>query len=141
MSLSMNQPTISNLIGMIIAQKCGIEEPVFDAAVRRSYDTIEHVVGKGGFSYGSGGSNPGYFNNNGTSGSLAIAFALLNNKVGTAFYAAMSAAESTAGIWSFGNDGHMKKLRSNTRSRRAVCCTFSSSRPEPTTRIRIPTSR
>lgn len=88
---TMNQPSLSNLMGMLIAQKCGIKDPVLDKAVAKTYATVEHVVGKGGFAYGSGGSNPGYFNNNGTSGSAAICMSLKGDQQGAAYFSQIAA--------------------------------------------------
>jgi len=88
---TMNQPSISNLIGMMIAQKCGIKDPVLDKAVEKTYACISNVAGKGGFSYGSGGAYTQYFNNNGTSGSGAMAMALNGNQEGATFFSKAAA--------------------------------------------------
>lgn len=87
----MNQPSLSNLIGMILAQKCGIKDPVLDKAVARTYSWYADLVGKGGLSYGSGGSYPDYFNNNGTSGSAAIIMSLKDNQKGAAYFSQIAA--------------------------------------------------
>ena len=88
---TMNQPTISNLMGMLIARKCGIKDPVFDAALARTSATVEHVVGKGGFSYGSGGVYSSMYNNNGTSGSAAICMSLKGNQKGASYFSQCAA--------------------------------------------------
>ena len=88
---TMNQPTISNLMGMIIARKCGIKAPVFDKALAKTYATIENVAGKGGFAYGSGGIYPNFYNNNGTSGSAAICLSLKGNQKGASFFSQCAA--------------------------------------------------
>ena len=88
---TMNQPSLSNLLGMIIAQKCGISDPILDIAVKKSYATVQNVVGKGGFAYGSGGTYPDYYNNNGTSGSAAIIMSLKGNKDGASFFSQIAA--------------------------------------------------
>ncbi len=87
----MNQPSISNLMGMLIAQKCGIKDPVFDKAVEKTYAYVADHVDKGGFNYGVSRPNPSYFNNNGTSGSAAICMSLKGNKHGASYFSQASA--------------------------------------------------
>lgn len=88
---TMSQPTLSNFLGLLIAQKCGIKDPVVDQAVERTYATVSDIVGRGGFSYGSGGVYSQMFNNNGTSGSAAICMSLKGNKNGTAYFSQCAA--------------------------------------------------
>jgi len=87
----MNQPSISNLMGMIIAQKCGIKDPILDKGVKKTYSWISSIAGRGGFSYGSGGAYKNYFNNNGTSGSAAICMSLKGNQKGATFFSQIAA--------------------------------------------------
>jgi len=88
----MNQPSLSIFVSLILAQKCGVDDPVVRTAIKRTHDHYDKWVGRGALPYGNHGPNQGQFTNNGTSGSLAVAFALLGNKRGARFYAAMSAA-------------------------------------------------
>lgn len=82
----MNQPSLSNLMGMLIAKKCGINDPVLEKAIAKTYTCTSYVAGRGGFAYGSGLVYPGYFNNNGTSGSAAIILSLQGNQEGAKFF-------------------------------------------------------
>lgn len=88
---TMNQTTMSCCLALVIAQKCGINDPILDQAVERSYATIANVVGRGGFSYGSGGNNSSTFNNNGTSGAAAIIMSLKGNQKGASYFSQCSA--------------------------------------------------
>lgn len=83
---TMNQPSISCLLGLILAQRCGIKDPIVDKALEKTYATIADVAGKGGFSYGKGGAWDVHFNNNGTSGSAAICLSLKGDQEGAAFF-------------------------------------------------------
>jgi hypothetical protein len=82
----MHQPSLSNLLGLLIAQKCGIEDKLLEKGIKKTYTCVSNVVGRGGFSYGSGGSYPSYFNNNGTSGSGALCMMLKGNLKGATFF-------------------------------------------------------
>ena len=88
----MNQPTLSIFIALILAQKCGVDEPMIRAAIQRTHGHYDKWVGQGSLPYGNHAPNVQLFTNNGTSGSLAVALALLGNRRGAHFYAAMSAA-------------------------------------------------
>ncbi len=88
----MNQPTLSVFIPQILTQKCGIEVEGLTAAIKRTHDHYNKWIGQGALPYGNHGPKINEFTNNGTSGSLAIAFALYGNHKGASFYGAMSAA-------------------------------------------------
>jgi len=90
----MNQPTLPIFISLILAEKCGVKDKVVRDAVERTHGHYNKWVGKGALPYGNHGPMEHQFTNNGTSGSLAVALALLGNQKGAAFYAAMSAAAS-----------------------------------------------
>jgi HEAT repeat protein len=90
----MNQPTIPIFISLILAEKCGVKDPAVREAIERTHGHYDKWVGRGALPYGNHGPSQGQFTNNGTSGSLAVALALLGNQKGAAFYAAMSAAAS-----------------------------------------------
>jgi hypothetical protein len=87
----MNQPSISNLMGMLIAQKCGINDPVLDKAIEKTYAYVSDVAWRGGFTYGSGGAWAEHWNNNGTSGSAAICMSLKGNQEGARFFSQAAA--------------------------------------------------
>lgn len=88
----MNQPSLSIFISLILAEKCGVKDKVVRNAIKRTHDHYNKWIGQGALPYGNHNPKETEFTNNGTSGSLAIAFSLLGNKKGAEFYAAMSAA-------------------------------------------------
>lgn len=87
----MNQSSLSCFMGMLMAKKCGIDDPALDAGIEKTYTYYETYIGKGGFNYGVHGPNQKAFNNNGMSGSAAICMALLDNDEGTRFFSRLSA--------------------------------------------------
>ncbi|MDA1141168.1 MAG: DUF6288 domain-containing protein [Planctomycetota bacterium] len=88
----MNQPTLAIFIALILAEKCGVKEPMVRAAIERTHAHYDKWIGRGALPYGNHAPIEHLFTNNGTSGSLAIALALLGNEEGARFYATMSAA-------------------------------------------------
>ena len=88
----MNQPSLPIFISLILAEKCGVKDTLVRTAIQRSHDHYNKWVGVGSLPYGNHGPGVKSFTNNGTSGSLAVAFALLGNKKGAEFYSGMSAA-------------------------------------------------
>lgn len=87
----MNQPSLSCFLGLILARKCGIQDPGLDKAIERSRRYAKHHAWKGAFPYGFHGPATGAYNNNGTSGSAAVAFSLLGDKNTTKYFSQASA--------------------------------------------------
>jgi hypothetical protein len=87
----MNQTTLSCMMGMLLARKAGVSDPMLDAAIEATNKHIQRYVGQGAFPYGMGSPNSAGFNNNGTSGSAAVCLELLGDKAGTKFYSICSA--------------------------------------------------
>jgi hypothetical protein len=89
----MNQPSLPLYISMVLARKCGVDSPRIKAAVLK---TTEHYkrkyVHKGTLPYGNGPANSKGYNNNGMSGSLAVAFANAGEIEGARFFARMAIA-------------------------------------------------
>ena len=88
----MNQPSLAIFISLILAEKCGVKNHSVLTAIKRSHDHYNKWVEQGALPYGNHGPGATHFTNNGTSGSLAVAFALLGNESGARFYGGMSAA-------------------------------------------------
>lgn len=82
----MNAASIPNFIGLIIAQKCDINNPVVDAAIEKTYAYVADHIGNGGFPYGVHGHKPEIYNNNGSSGSAAVSMALIGNLEGAKYF-------------------------------------------------------
>jgi len=89
----MNQPTMPLFISLILAKKCGVDSPRISEAIQR---TTDHYTGKylnkGALPYGNGGPNSKGYNNNGSSASLAVAFAAAGHLEGARFFARMAMA-------------------------------------------------
>ncbi|MFZ9935665.1 MAG: DUF6288 domain-containing protein, partial [Luteolibacter sp.] len=88
----MNQPSLTILIGLLLAQKCGVEDPLLTEAIERTSTYYESYIGRGSMNYGVHGPNEWNFNNNGMSATAAIAMALRGNKEGARFFSKLSAA-------------------------------------------------
>ena len=86
----MNQPSLTAFIGMLMARKCGVKDPLLHDAIERSYAYFATYVGRGGFKYGVHGPDDKNYNNNGMSGTAAIAMALHGDKEGARFFAQLS---------------------------------------------------
>lgn len=87
----MNQTTLSCMMGMLMARKAGVSDPMLDAAIERTNSHIQRYAGKGTFPYGMGSPNSAGFNNNGMSGSATICLELLGDKAGARFFSICSA--------------------------------------------------
>lgn len=89
----MNQPSMPVFISLILARKCGVDSPRISEAVQRSMDHYIHdFLNKGALPYGNHGPEPDGYNNNGSSGSLAIALAALGHVEGARFFSRMAMA-------------------------------------------------
>ncbi len=89
---AINQTSAVLWIGLILAEKCGIDHPEVRAAVEKTRALYGHWAGQGALPYGSHGPMEHLLTNNGTSGSVAVGFALLGDEAPARFYAALSAA-------------------------------------------------
>ena len=90
---SMNQPTMPVFISLALARKCGVDSPrISEAVLRSTAHYVHNYVNKGSLGYGNHGPNSKGYNNNGTSGSLAIALAAAGHVEGAKFFARMSMA-------------------------------------------------
>jgi hypothetical protein len=87
----MNQSSLTSLLGMLMAARCGIDDPILKKGIERTYAYYATFIGKGAFNYGVHGPNIRTYNNNGTSGSAAVCMALADNAEGTAFFSQLSA--------------------------------------------------
>lgn len=87
----MNQPSLSCFMGMLLAEKCGVDDPALDRGIAKTYAYFESFVGRGAFPYGVHGPNTGTFNNNGTSGSAALCMAIKGNREGAQFFSQLAA--------------------------------------------------
>ena len=89
---AINQTSISLWIGLILAEKCGVDHPQVRTAVATTHRHFANWIDRGALPYGNHGYVEQFLTNNGTSGSAAVAFALLGDRQGARHFASMSAA-------------------------------------------------
>lgn len=89
---AINQPSITLLISLILAEKCGVKHREVRGAIERSHRFYSNFIGKGALPYGNHDPKEHLLNNNGTSASLAVAFSLMGDADGARFFAMLSAA-------------------------------------------------
>ena len=89
---AINQTSVALWISLILAEKCGVKHPEVRAAIEKTQALYGNWIGKGALPYGNHGPVEHFLTNNGTSGSVAVAFALLGDKRGARFYSMLSAA-------------------------------------------------
>ena len=86
----MNQSSLSSFMGILMAKRCGIDSPVLNKGIERTYAYYSTYIGEGGFNYGVHGPNRKAFNNNGMSGSATMCMALMKNEAGVKFFSKLS---------------------------------------------------
>ena len=94
---AINNASLSMLTGIVLASKCGIEDPEITAAIARGKRFFDFFVEYGGIPYGDHWAGTDYFENNGTSGISAIAYGLMGDDRGQRFYSSMAVAASPTG--------------------------------------------
>lgn len=88
-----NQPSLSCFIGLVLARTCGVDAPELDAAIGKCQAFYNTFTGKGTIPYGVHDPNDGEFNNNGMSGSSAMAMTLLNDQKAAKFFSRQVATD------------------------------------------------
>jgi hypothetical protein len=89
---AINQPGLTCWLAMILAQKCGVDDPIVSRAVARSRRFFSFYTGKGSIPYGDHA--PFWFlhDNNGKNGLAAVAFDVIGDAAATRFFSRMSTA-------------------------------------------------
>lgn len=88
---AMCQPSLSCAVSLILDQKCGIDEPVVEKAIRKSETFFTTFVNRGNIPYGDGTPRQVH-DSNGRSSWAAVLYDLLDNPEAYAFYARMTIA-------------------------------------------------
>ncbi|MBI1336109.1 MAG: hypothetical protein GC164_04000 [Phycisphaera sp.] len=86
-----NQPSLTCYLGILLAKKCGIENPAFDKAIPKTHQFFASYIDKGALPYGVHKPYLHVFNNNGSSATAALAMSFLGDKEGAAFFSHQSA--------------------------------------------------
>jgi len=104
---AMCQPTLSCAVSLVLNQKCGIDEPVVEQAIRRAEIFFLHFVDKGNIPYGDHSPREVH-DSNGRNSLAVILFDLLDNPDAYWFYARMTVASygereegHTGNFWGF----------------------------------------
>jgi len=104
---AMCQPSLSCAVSLILNQKCGIDDPVVEKAVRKAEIFFLHFVDKGNIPYGDHSPREVH-DSNGRNSVAVILFDLLDNPDAYQFYARMTVASygereegHTGNYWGF----------------------------------------
>lgn len=104
---AMCQPSLSCAVSLVLNQKCGINEPVVEQAIRRSEIFFLHFVDRGNIPYGDHSPREVH-DSNGRNSLAVILFDLLDNPEAYWFYARMTVASygereegHTGNYWGF----------------------------------------
>lgn len=87
-----NQPSLTCFIGLALANKCGINNPEVTKALKKCQNFYNTFTGKGTIPYGVHDPNSREFNNNGMSGTAAIAMSLVKDDEAAKFFSRQTAA-------------------------------------------------
>jgi hypothetical protein len=104
---AMCQPTLSCVVSLLLNQKCGIDDPVVEQAIRRSEIFFSNFVDKGNIPYGDHSPREVH-DSNGRNPLAVIMFDLLDNPQAYSFFARMTVASygereegHTGNFWGF----------------------------------------
>ncbi|MCF7958595.1 MAG: DUF6288 domain-containing protein [Phycisphaerae bacterium] len=104
---AMCQPSLSCVVSLLLSQKCGIDDPVVEKAVRKSEVFFSSFVDKGSIPYGDHSPREDH-DSNGRSSLAAILFDLLDNPKAYRYFARLTIASygqreegHTGNSWSF----------------------------------------
>jgi len=88
---AINQTGLACWMSLVLAQKCGVDDPAVQRAVARSKAFFGFYIGKGSVPYGD---HPPYWlhDDNGKSAAAGVAFDLLGDKAGSRFFSRMATA-------------------------------------------------
>ena len=89
---TLNQPSLMALMGLAMAQKCGVQHPKLISALTKARNFYAYYIDKGAIPYGYGFPKEYLLTNNGTSGSAALAFSFLEDQKGASFFSKLSGA-------------------------------------------------
>ncbi len=89
---TMNQISTICWMSLVLAQRCGVTNPVIEHAVRGKYEYLRDFIDTGTITYGD--NLPGGFmhDDNGKTSAAAVGFALVGDRPGTAFFSRMTVA-------------------------------------------------
>ncbi len=102
---AMNQPGITLTVGLILAQKCGIDSPEIQSAIRKASDHLRFYADKGAIPYGDHEPFMAH-EDNGKNSHAAVLFNLLKEPEPARYFARSTLASANEGLREFGHTGH-----------------------------------
>ena len=99
-----NQAGLPCFVSMVLAEKCGIEDPELKPAIARSNRFFGYYVDKGSIPYGEHRPGIGH-DDNGKNSLAAVAFALQGKRAETQFFAKMVTASYESREWGHTGNG------------------------------------
>ena len=75
-------------MGMLLARKCGVQEPEVNRAIEKTHTFFASFIGKGELPYGVHNPFTNIFNNNGKCGVAAVVMSLYGDREGASFFRA-----------------------------------------------------
>jgi hypothetical protein len=81
-----NQPSLACFIGLALARKCGVDDPVVVNALAKCQGFFNTFTGRGAIPYGVHSPNSRDFDNNGMSGLAALAMSFVGDKKAARFF-------------------------------------------------------
>lgn len=87
-----NQPSMSCFLGMVLAKKCGINNPQLDQGIADTARFVQRFVERGALPYGNHPPRTKVFNNNGSSSMAGMAMKLIGDKNAAKFFSRQSGA-------------------------------------------------
>lgn len=88
-----NQPSLSCFIGLALARKCGIDDPVLDRALAKSQGFYNTFTYRGAIPYGVHSPNSRDYDDNGKGGLAALAMSFVGDKKAAKFFSRQVAAD------------------------------------------------
>ncbi|MEI7901351.1 MAG: DUF6288 domain-containing protein [bacterium] len=89
---AVNQPGLVCWMALVMAQKCGIDDPEVKKAVAKAHRFFGFYVGKGSVPYGDHPPYSALHDDNGKSGSAATTFDLMEDTASTQFFSRLATA-------------------------------------------------
>jgi len=99
-----NQAGLPCFVSMVLAEKCGIEDPELKPAIAKSNRFFGYYVGKGSIPYGEHRPGIGH-DDNGKNSLATVAFALQGKRAETQFFAKMVTASYESREWGHTGNG------------------------------------
>lgn len=102
---ALNQIGMTMQMALVLARKCGVDNDVISASIKRGDDFLTYFIDKGTIPYGDHGANNKWFDDNGKSAQGAVLFDMMGNEYGARFFGDMVLGSAPGGREE-GHTGH-----------------------------------